>query len=221
MPRRARTPRLLVWPLLLVLAVTPAWAGHKDGERIEITGLVTDPSGRPLPQLSVVLEASRGGFSVTQFKRTKKDPTRLLARTNDRGEFSLVWPWNRFYNNFELLVGVSVRRADGEHLKVLARVDLSQRMKRDNPVVSAVAVTDVLFVENLRAFLASIESEDQRQVHQELGEPDKVERVEHPTSTRGPAWAEVSWWYFEAGKLYRFTAGKLTQIESFQPVKDF
>lgn len=221
MPRPPRLSLLLALALLSAWTVTPAWAGHKDGERIEITGIVTDPSGRPMPRLSVVLEASRGGFSVTRLEKTKKDPARVLGWTNERGEFSLEWPWNRFYNNFELLVGVPVRRPDGEHLKVLVRVDLSQRMKRDNPVVSAVAVTDFQLVDNLRTFLASIESEDQRQVHREMGEPDKVERVEHGGSAGAPAWAEVSWWYFEAGKLFRFSAGKLVKTESFPPVEDF
>ncbi len=29
----------------------------------------------------------------------------------------------------------------------------------------------------------------------------------------------AAWWYFEAGKVYRFRAGALEQVEHFEPIK--
>lgn len=216
LPWWAPTRRLFA---LLVVGVAilavPAEAGYEEGQRIQLTGLVTDPAGHPLANLHVVVEASRGGFSLRQLAKTKKDTTRLLGVTNERGEYTLEWPWNRFYNNFELLVGVPIRRPDGERLKVLERIDISQKIKRGTPVVSAVVVDDHAYVTNLRAFLATIRTEDERSVHQQMGEPDKVERVELPGHY------EVAWWYFEAGKVLRFRDGRLEKTDTFAPVKSF
>jgi len=76
-------------------------------------------------------------------------------------------------------------------------------------------VSDADFVRNLREFLATISSEDERRVHRQMGEPDKVERIDYPDHR------EVSWWYFESGKVYRFRDGRLEQIEPFDPVEGF
>ena len=206
---------LAVAVLALALLAVPAWAGYDEGQRIELTGLVTDPAGHPMANLHVVLEASRSGFSIRQLGQTKKDPTRLIGLTNERGEYSLEWPWSRYYNSFELLVGVPIRRPDGERLKVLERLDISQKIKRGSPVVSAVVVDDSSYVAKLRAFLATIRTEDERSVHRQMGEPDKVERVEFPDRL------EVAWWYFEAGKVFRFRDGRLERTEPFDPVKAF
>jgi hypothetical protein len=215
-PAPAPVRRLLALSLVaLALLAIPAWAGYDEGQRIELTGLVTDPAGHPMANIHVVLEASRSGFSITRLGATKKDPTRLIGLTNERGEYSLEWPWNRYYNSFELLVGVPIRRPDGERLKVLERIDISQKIKRGSPVVSAVVVQNYDYVAKLRAFLATIGSEDERSVHQQMGEPDKVERVEYPDRV------EVAWWFFEAGKVYRFKNGRLEKIDPFDPVKGF
>lgn len=206
--------------IALLLALAPGTAGaargpYEDGERIRITGLVTDPAGRPIPQLHVVLEASRSTFNFRRFAREKKDLTRLTDLTDDRGEYTLEWPWNSYYNTFELVVGIPVRRADGEKLKVLERVELTRRIQKGSPVVSAVVVANADFVTDLRQFLATIQTEDEHRIHQQAGKPDRVERVRYPDHV------EVSWWYFESGKVYRFRDGKLLQIDPFEPVKDF
>jgi hypothetical protein len=69
------------------------------------------------------------------------------------------------------------------------------------------------FVTKLRELLASIKSDDERRVYDEMGKPDKVERVVYPGRT------EVSWWYFDAGRVYRFQDGRLEQVVPFEPVK--
>jgi hypothetical protein len=204
-------PALLLAALLALPGA--ALAAYEDGQKIQLTGLVTDTSGRPIPELQVVLEASRSYFDIRHLARDQKDVTRLSGITNERGEYSLEWPWNRYYNRFELLVGIEVRRADGDHLKVLERIDLTQKIKRGSPVVSAMVVKDASYVASLRAFLATIKTEDQRRVHLEMGQPDKIEQVEAPDHL------ESAWWYFEAGKLYRFRDGRLERIEPFAPVK--
>jgi acyl-coenzyme A synthetase/AMP-(fatty) acid ligase len=65
----------------------------------------------------------------------------------------------------------------------------------------------------LREFVASVHSDDERKVYDEMGRPDKVERVQYPERT------EVSWWYFDAGRVYRFRDGRLEQVVPFEPVK--
>lgn len=207
-----RRDLLSLFASVLLLAAAAALA-YDDGERIRLTGIVTDPGGRPLTGLPVLLEASRSYFDVRRFQRAKKDTARLSGLTNERGEYDLEWPWNGYYNSFELVVGVPIRRPDGERLRVLERIDLTRRIERGSPVVSAVVVQDIDFLSNLRQFLATIQSEDERRTHQEMGEPDKVERFEYPDHV------EVSWWYFESGKVYRFRDGKLARIDPFDPVR--
>lgn len=211
-------PSALTLALLGMLALLPAGpaaaARYEEGQTIELKGVVTDPAGTPMAGLHVVLEASRSGFSLRRFEREKKETVRVSGVTNDRGEYSLEWPWSRYYNSFELLVGIPIRRTDGERLKILERRDLAPRIKHGSPVVMSLAVVDHAFVSSLRAFLASIESEDQRQTHQQMGEPDKVERIDYPDHR------EVSWWYFASGKVYRFSDGKLAKIDAFAPIEE-
>jgi len=203
--------------LLLLVTTDPAAARsrYEDGQKIQLTGLVTDPNGMPMANLHVVLEASRSVFSVRRFGREKKDLTRLSGLTNERGEYTLEWPWNDYYNTFDLVVGVPIRRPDGERLRVLERIDITRKIERGSPVVTAVVVGDASFVRNLRDFLATIDSADEHRVHREMGEPDRVEEVSYGSSR------EVSWWYFESGKVYRFRDGRLQAIEPFDPVKEF
>lgn len=212
MPWQARAA-LCVLILLLLSAAGVEAKPYADGEKVRLTGLVTDAAGKPLSQVHVVLEASRSYFNVRRLARDSKDTQRLVGLTNERGEYNLDWPWNDYYNTFELLVGVPVRRGDGERLKVLERIDIRRKIGRGSPVVTAIVVQNSALIDNLRAFLASVQSEDQRKVHHEAGEPDKVDRVEYPDAI------EVAWWYFEAGKVYRFNNGRLVKVDSFAPIK--
>jgi hypothetical protein len=51
-----------------------------------------------------------------------------------------------------------------------------------------------------------------------MGVPEDVKRVSYAGRQQE---TEVSWWYFEAGKVYRFRDGRLDQVERFDPVQRF
>jgi hypothetical protein len=220
---RLRTPSLLrspwVWTLLwvLLLAASPvAAARFAQGERVQITGAVSDPQGRPLSDVRVSLEVTRTYFSVRQLRRTQTEEVRrVTAVTDASGQFNLTWPWDSYFNHFELVVGVPVRKARQEQLVELAREDVTSRLQAGSPMVASMVVQkqNAEFVVKLRELLATIRSDDERRVYDEMGKPDKVERVQYPGRT------EVSWWYFEAGRVYRFKDGRLEQVVPFEPVK--
>ena len=223
MNTRISKPSLLrspwVWTLLwvLLLAASPvAAARFAQGERVQITGAVSDPQGRPLSDVRVSLEVTRTYFSVRQLRRTQTEEVRrVTAVTDASGQFNLTWPWDSYFNHFELVVGVPVRKARQEQLVELAREDVTSRLQAGSPMVASMVVQkqNAEFVTKLRELLATIRSDDERRVYDEMGKPDKVERVQYPGRT------EVSWWYFEAGRVYRFKDGRLEQVVPFEPVK--
>lgn len=202
--------------LALLATAGMGWAGpHPEGEFIEITGVVTDAEGLPIPDLTVALEASRKAFSVTRMKRTERDRTRVSTETDSTGQFSLRWRWVDYYNNFQLLVGLPQMAGDDAQLQVFEQLDLSKRIRGGSPVVTNVTVTDNRYLDTLRDFSASLDSEDELRIYQEMGNPDRVQRIvssEHE---------EVSWWYFGSGKAYRFRDGVLEQVVHFEPVEPF
>lgn len=207
-----------VWTLVWVLlAAAPlAAARFAQGERVQLTGVVTDPQGRPLSDVRVSFEATRTYFSMRQLRRTQTEEVRRVsAATDARGQFTIEWPWDSYFNHFELVVGVPVRKARKETLAELAREDVTRRLQGGSPVVISLVVQgkNADFVAKLREFVASVRSDDERRVYDEMGRPDKVERVQYPGR------AEVSWWYFETGRVYRFKDGRLDQVVPFEPVK--
>lgn len=227
MPRQRPSTAALVTActalvLALLLAALPASAlprlgrgGYEQGQRVEVTGLVTDPEGRPLQDVRVVLELAREVFSFRQFQRVEKRVTPVTATTNARGEYTIVFPWDDFYNSFEVAVGVPVRGRRGEKFIALERVDLTRRIEKGSPVVATVVVQNASFIRNLREFVASVDSADERRVYEQLGRPDRVKVTKYPNQT------ETAWWYFESGRVYRFVDGRLQGSETFDPVKDF
>ncbi len=201
--------------LLALSAPPPAAAAHySPGEKVQFTGIASDSQGQPLANVRVVLEVSRSYFSLRDLRRAEKDSRRVAAATNGKGEYALEWPWDGYFNHFELLVGVPVRKGKGkeEELKVLEQTDVSDRVLAGSPVVSALMVKNRQFVDKLREFVASVRSGDERKTYEEMGTPDEVKRVNYPTSQ------EASWWYFEAGLVYRFRDGRLEQVTHFDPV---
>lgn len=212
---------LLGLGLLLLATGLPAGAfpgggsRYEPGQRIEVTGLVTDPSGRPIEDVHVVLELARETFGFRTFSKEKRRVTPVSTTTNARGEYTIVFPWDDFYNSFELAVGLPVRGRQGEKFTALERLDLTRRIEKGSPVVTSVVVQNASFIDNLRQFLATVDSDDERRVYERLGRPDRVKVTKHPDHS------ETAWWYFDAGRVYRFADGRLRATEEFSPVKQF
>lgn len=208
--------RLLPAILLFVLAgtVSPVFAARYDqGERIQVTGIVSDRQGRPVEGVLVSLEATRSYFSVRQLRRTEaEDVRRVSATTNAKGEYTLQWPWDSYFNQFEVVTGVPVRKGRQEQIQELAREDATKRVLAGSPVVVSPVIENTKFLESLREFLGMVRSADERRTYEEMGKPDKVQRLEYPDHI------EASWWYFENGRVYRFRDGRLEQVEPFTPV---
>lgn len=204
---------------MTILGAAPAAATpYNDNERLQFTGVVSDPAGKPVPGVQVVVEVSRRHLSLRQLRRADKDVRRVGARTNAQGEYSIEWSWDGYFNHFQLLAGVSVRHGKEDHLEVLESEDVTERVLAGSPVVSPIVIHDRGVVDRLRDFVASVRSEDERRVYEEMGVPEDVKRVSYPG---GQQQNEVSWWYFEAGKVYRFRDGRLDQVEHFDPVQRF
>jgi hypothetical protein len=213
----ARRPALLgsLCLLAVLAAVNPAAAArYAQGERVQITGAVADAQGQPLPNVRVTFEASRTYFSMRQLRRTEAEEVhRVSAITDASGQYTLEWPWDSYFNHFELAVGMPVKKAREERLEELERVDVTQRAFGGSPVVNTIVVRNAAFITHLRDFIATVRTDDQHRVYDEMGRPDKVEVVQYP------GWAEVSWWYFDSGRVYRFRDGRLEQVVPFDPVK--
>lgn len=198
-------------------AVTPSVeAGpYIEGDFIEITGTVADRTGVPIPDVHVVFRAAKKSFSVYQFGKTTKDEVQQRTKTDKSGQFSFRWRWVEYYNRYEILVGIPRRSAAGDSFEILSQLDISKRIRKGSPVVVALTVEEGEFLDSLRAFLASVDTEDERRIYDEMGNPDRVQTIEHTD------FEEISWWYFGAGETYRFRDGELQQVVHFDPVTPF
>jgi hypothetical protein len=214
--RRNRGPAV-AGLLLALIASHPAAARspYAQGEEILFTGIVTNAEGLPISGLQVALEASRAAFNFRRLSRVRENARRLATVTDESGEFTLPWPWDDYYNRFDLIVAVPVRTTEGEELVELQRVDLSRRTMQGSPVVSAVQLADTELVESRREFLAALDSTDEKKVYEQAGLPERLDRVQLPTHE------EVTWWYFRHGRAYRFHDGRLHQVIPFDPVEPF
>jgi hypothetical protein len=216
-PRRISFQPALLWLLGLLVAgsLTTAAAAvrYDQGQRIQVTGVVTDSQGQPINNLRVVLEVSRNYFSMRELRRTAdKDVRRVSATTDARGNYTVEWPWDSYFNHFELVAGIPVRTKTGETVQELARQDVTRRVDEGTPAVVGVTIENRQLLDNVRQFLASIQTDDQRKIYQEMGKPDRIRNVQYPSHL------ESSWWYFESGRVYRFRDGRLEQITPFDPV---
>ncbi len=208
-------PAILILSALSVTSVPAAAARYAQGERVQVTGNVTDAQGQPLADVRVTFEATRTYFSVRELRRTEdKEVRRVSATTNAAGQYTLEWPWDSYFNHFELVAGVPVRtKGGGERMEELARQDVTRRVTAGSPAVVSVTVENRKLLDTLNQFLASIQTEDQRKVYQEMGKPDRIRNVQYPGHL------EASWWYFESGRVYRFRDGRLEQVVPFDPVR--
>ncbi len=210
--RRLLLAPLPLW-LLLCLAAPSFAARYEQGQRVQVTGIVADRTGRPLEGIRVSLEASRSYFSLRQLRKTAADDVRRVsAVTNAKGEYTVEWPWDSYFNHFELVSGVPVRKGREDRLEELAREDVTKRLLSGSPVVVSPVVENTKFLDSLRQFLAMVRSTDEQRTYEEMGRPDKVQRLEYPDHV------EDSWWYFESGRVYRFRDGRLEQVVPFTPV---
>jgi len=208
---------LAAWLAGAAALADPAAAVHfPQGEKIEFTGVVSDRQGTPLEGVQVVLEVSRNTFSLRRLRRVEEETRRLQAVTTAGGAYTISWPWDSFFNHFELAVGIPVRKPGGERFAPLARLDVTDRLRGGTPVVSALVVENRKLLDSLRTFLASLKTVDERHVYEEMGKPDEVKRTQYSDTSY-----EASWWYFELGKMYRFQDGRLAQVVPFDPVKRF
>jgi hypothetical protein len=209
-------PVLAAGLLLAACGGTPAGVGarfpYDAGQRVTIQGVVSDRAGARLDDLTVVLEASRMGVGVYPPGQRKREIVTGQTRTNDGGEFGLELGWNRRFNHFELVVGVPVATPQGETLQELVRTDITRRVRQGSPVAVPVTLEDTTFLTTLREFLASLTTAEEQRVYRETGKPDRVDRVRYPDRT------ETAWWYFRAGKVFRFLDGRLDKVEDFPPV---
>lgn len=205
-----RFPAFAALAAVALLAHAPAAdARLARGETVQVRGIVTDPEGRPLERVQVVFEASRAVFSLRRFQPVLRNTARVAAVTDAAGGYALRWPWDSYYNHFELVVGVPVRTPQGEELQVLERKEVTNRMGRDAEVAVPIVVEHADFIRNLRRFLETVDSADEERVHRTEGRPDRVEIAGN----------RESWWYFDRGRRYDFQSGRLTEVKTFDPVR--
>ncbi len=220
LPSLPLLPSIIALLVAAALAAAPVAAASiwDEGERVPISGVVSDAGGRPLPGVRVVFEAVRRTFSLREMHRTEKDVRRISTVTNARGEYNFQWPWDSYFNRFALLAGIDVRHARQEKMEILERQDVTERMESGDAVVVPILVHNRALVDHVQDFVASVQSADERRIYDEMGTPDDVKRVAYAGSDQQ---GEVSWWYFDAGRVYRFRDGRLDQVERFDPVRRF
>jgi hypothetical protein len=208
------TGMVVTCAFIAILLATPALASKRaENEEVVVTGIVTDTSGKGVAGATVELRGKHRSFSLRDFRVKRRGSRVARSQTNASGSFEIRWLWHPYYNRFELVAGVPLGPPDiSDELVELALVDLSARMKQGNPVVATLEIEDTDPVDSLREFLAELDTDDERQVYQEMGKPDKVRHTTLPTHE------ETSWWYFEQGKVYRFRDGEKESAEQFEPV---
>jgi hypothetical protein len=186
---------------------------YEPGQQVTVQGVVRDAKGQPLGDLRVTLEASHTGFTVYPWGSRKREVATGSAQTTVAGDFGLQFPWNGRFNHFELVVAVPVATAQGEDQHELWRDDITRRVLQGSPVAVPVELADTAFLETLRQFLGSLRTDEERRTYRQVGRPDRVDQVSYPDRL------ETAWWYFRAGKVYRFRDGRLDTVEEFSPVQ--
>jgi len=203
--------------VLVLTVVGPLSAkGYRQGELVLFEGLVTDASGTPIPNVRVVLEASRRSLTLRKMRRESEGLVRRSTLTDDVGAYEFRWPWHGYYNSFYVLVvdsaGGLKRDAD---LRIVEALEVTRTLQDGLSEPTSLIVSDSAFVLRHREFIASIQSPDQQRIYEEMGKPDRVE-----TARRADG-EEISWWYFASGQAFRFLDGAFTGTDDFDPVEPF
>jgi len=246
-PVTLKTPRgggvVLLATALFFFGLMGAEASlYRDGETIEVRGLVTDSEGMPIPDLTVNLEIARYAFDWKKFRKTRHEVNKATTTTDPSGAYAFEWTWYDYYNDFQLIVGLMVRDADFDQdvFQTVHRENIAPRVGQGSPVVVDMVVSQSPFLDTRPVASQPIVSqpvdseplesetvdtpdtpqdssiefgtEDEKRIYDEMGRPDRVQTLEYPE------YEEVTWWYFEQGKAYRFRAGELQQVVRFDPV---
>lgn len=226
-PRGSKGPRSVSVRLILgvvclaVAATSPSDAQtwmrkfpYAAGEAVVIQGTVTDANTTALADLEVVLELTDTRLSLRPFGRAPRAIHRVATRTDERGAYSLRVVWDRSWDRAALVVGVPLQRTDGPKVHVLESLEVTRRLAQGSPASIGIVIQEVGFLENHRAFLASLTSESMVRAYREKGRPDRVDSLETPAAK------EVSWWYYAAGVTLRFRDGVLVDTQSFEPIAE-
>lgn len=204
------------WLLLTVLAgaclCIPAVEGavYRKGDPVAITGRVTDSDGTAIADVTVLLELSRKSFQLRQFRRVKGNTLSVPVISDSDGGFRHLWHWDGYYNTFELAVALPVRRAGRNDFEVLHRVEITGTVAQGGSIQVPLVIEDSGYLKWLRRFVDDSASSEEKRIFDEMGRPDRID-------AHGDG--NYAWWYFEAGKVYRFRDGALEQIEPFEPIK--
>jgi hypothetical protein len=170
--------------------------------------------------MTVVLLASHRGFELKSMKRDEEGLVRVAAATDEQGRFTIPWRWNPYYDTFRVRAEGAGRAsarsgagaADAERTVILAELDLTRRVDEGSPVVAMLEVADAEPHRRDRALATTSQSDDQRRIYEQMGKPDRVDRLELQGGD------EIAWWYFERGRSYHFRGGRLEQVIEFEPV---
>lgn len=200
----------LVWALAWAPPVAAGAADYGKGDPVTISGRVSGPEGQPVGQVTVLLEVSRTRFDWRRFRRAKGSTLQIPVISAADGQYRHDWRWDGYYNTFELAVALPVPTGGGEAFEVLHRVEITQPVRQGSPVVVPIVVDDLRYLGWLRRFSDGSASAEEKRVYRDLGRPDRIDFAGADAA---------AWWYFAAGKVYRFAAGVLEEVESFDPVK--
>ena len=186
---------------------------YRKGDPVVIHGQVTDASGRALGGVTVLLEVSRSAFRLRRLGRETTGTLQVPTTADDAGRYRLDWRWDPYYNELALLVALPVREAGRDTYEIFLRREITAEVRGGSPVEVALVLPDTAAYDALRAFLASLTSDDEKRVYREMGRPDRVDRA------RAHYDPDRTWWYFAAGKAYRFRGGRLDEVVRFEPVR--
>lgn len=219
-PRRWRIAAAALVAALAAAAAAPGdgifrkKGPYREGQVVAFTGQVTDSSGRALGGSTVMLEVAHTSFRLEKWSRETSDSLRQPVTADESGRYRVDWRWDRYYNSFALVVALKVREDGTDKYEVFHRLEITDRVTGGNPVEVQLVLDDTTAFDDLRAFLAGVDSDDEKRVYQEMGRPDRIDTGEAHYDP------DQSWWYFGAGKVYRFREGRLDQVVPFEPIED-